>query len=65
MTVELEKILFDLSEQITRELYDLNCTRKEYHEGLLTKEDLKSHLRALEKRRKKVHEIFREIMNEL
>jgi hypothetical protein len=64
MTVELEKILFDLCEQMTREVYDLNSTRKKYHEGILAKEDVISYLKALEKRQKKVHEILREITDE-
>jgi hypothetical protein len=65
MTVDLEKILFDLSEQMTREVYDLNITRRKYHEGMLAKEDVKSYLKALGKRQKDVHEILREIMDEL
>jgi hypothetical protein len=65
MTVELEKILFDLCEQMTREVYDLNSTRKKYHEGILAKEDVKSYLKALGKRQKEAHEILREIMEEL
>jgi hypothetical protein len=64
MTVELEKLLFDLSEQMTREVYDLNRTRKKHHEGILAKEDVKSYLKALGKRQKKIHEILREIMDE-
>ena len=65
MTVDLEKILFDLSEQMTREVYDLNITRRKYHEGMLAKEDVKSYLKALGKRQKEVHEILREIMDKL
>ena len=65
MTIELEKMLFDLCEQMTREVYDLNSTRKKYHEGILTKADVKSYLKALGKRQKEAHEILREIMEEL
>jgi hypothetical protein len=65
MTVELEKILFDLCEQMTREVYDLNSTRKKYHEGILAKADVKSYLKALGKRQKEVHEILNEMMDEL
>jgi len=65
MTVELEKILFLLSEQMTREVYDLNSMRKKYHEGTLANEDIKSYLEALEKRQKEVHEKLREIMEKL
>jgi hypothetical protein len=65
MTVELEKIPFDLCEQMTREVYDLNSTRKKYHEGILAKEDVKSYLKALRKRQKEVHEILNEMMDEL
>ena len=53
MMVELEKILFDLGEQMTREVYDLNNTREKYHEGTLVKEDVKSYLKALGKGRRK------------
>jgi len=63
--VELEKILFDLCEQMTREVYDLNSTRRKYHEGILAEEDVKSYLRSLGKRQKEVHEKLREIMGEL
>jgi hypothetical protein len=62
MTAELEKILFDLSKQMTREVYDLNSTRKKYHEGILAKEDIKSFLEALGKRQNEVHDKLREIM---
>jgi len=62
MTAELEKMLFDLSERMTREVYDLNSTRKKYHEGILAKEDIKSFLEALGKRQKEVHERLREIL---
>ena len=65
MTVELEKILFDLCEQMTREVYDLNSTRKKYHEGILAKEDVKSYLKALGKRQREGHEILGEIMDVL
>jgi hypothetical protein len=65
MTIELEKMLFDLCEQMTKEVYDLNSTRNKYHEGILTKADVKSYLKALGKRQKEAHEILREIMEEL
>ena len=65
MMVELEKILCDLGEQMTREVYDLNNTRKKYHEGTLVKEDVKSYLKALWKRQKEAHKKLEEIMKEI
>ena len=50
---------------MTREVYDLNNTRKKYHEGTLAKEDVKSYLKALWKRQKEAHEKLGEIMKVL
>ena len=65
MSGALEKILFDLGEQMTREVYDLNNTRKKYHEGTLVKEDVKSYLKALVKKQKATHEILIDILEDL
>ncbi len=65
MSSALRKILFDLSEQMTREVYDLNNARRKYHESTLAIKDIKAYLKALGKRQKETQRKVREIIKQL